>query len=128
MIKSGHSNDLFRIETPNYMASKSREKVIVTGNPSKVRPFVVGAILRNVTFDENNYKSFIDLQDKLHQNVCRMRSLVSIGTHDMDTISFPVYYDARAPKDIKFIALNQKQVLTAEQLIELFSVSLISVA
>lgn len=83
----------------------------------------MAAILRNVAFDEDTYKSFIDLQDKLHQNVCRMRSLVSIGTHDMDTISFPVHYDAREPKDIKFIALNQKQALTAEELLELFSVS-----
>ncbi|VDO29098.1 unnamed protein product [Haemonchus placei] len=52
-----------------------------------VRPFVVGAILRNVSFDADNYASFIDLQDKLHQNICRKRTLVAIGTHDLDTIS-----------------------------------------
>lgn len=26
-------------------------------------------------------------QDKLHQNICRKRTLVAIGTHDLDTIS-----------------------------------------
>lgn len=126
-IETDGFNFFSRIDIPNYVASMSKEKVIVSANPSKVRPFVVAAILRNVSFDDDNFKSFIDLQDKLHQNVCRMRSLVSIGTHDMDTVSFPVHYDARPPKDIKFIALNQKQALTAEQLMELFSVSLISI-
>lgn len=35
------------------------------------------------------YESFIDLQDKLHQNLCRQRRFVAIGTHDLDTIEGP---------------------------------------
>lgn len=35
------------------------------------------------------YESFIDLQDKLHQNLCRQRKFVAIGTHDLDTIEGP---------------------------------------
>ena len=37
--------------------------------------------------------SFIDLQDKLHQNICRRRTLVAIGTHDLDTIEGPFTYE-----------------------------------
>ena len=33
-----------------------------------------------------SYDSFIDLQDKLHQNLARRRTLASIGTHDLDTV------------------------------------------
>lgn len=51
-----------------------------------VRPFVVAAVLRGVTFDSTSYNSFIDLQDKLHQNLCRQRTLVAIGTHDLDKL------------------------------------------
>lgn len=36
-----------------------------------VRPFIVCAVLRGVTFNEARYNSFIDLQDRLHQNICR---------------------------------------------------------
>ena len=36
-----------------------------------IRPIVVAAVLRNVTFDAKSYQSFIDLQDKLHNNICR---------------------------------------------------------
>jgi phenylalanyl-tRNA synthetase beta chain len=35
------------------------------------------------------YESFLDLQDKLHSNLCRGRRLVAIGTHDLDTIEGP---------------------------------------
>jgi hypothetical protein len=38
---------------------------------SVIRPHIVCAVLRGVTFDEARYNSFIDLQDKLHQNLCR---------------------------------------------------------
>ena len=72
-----------------------------------IRPFVVAAVLRNVTFDEQRYASFIDLQDRLHQNLCRKRTLVAIGTHDLDTLTPPFTYEALAPTEIKFVPLKQ---------------------
>ena len=62
------------------------EKIIITPDVADVRPIVMGAVLRNVTFTEASYESFIDLQDKLHQNLARSRTLASIGTHDLDTV------------------------------------------
>jgi phenylalanyl-tRNA synthetase beta chain len=73
----------------------------------QIRPYVVSAILRNVTFTPASYKSFIDLQDKLHQNICRRRTLVAIGTHDYDTLQGPFTYEALPPEQIRFKALNQ---------------------
>ena len=87
-----------------------------------MRPYVVAAVLRGVTLNESSYKSFIDLQDKLHQNVCRQRTLVSIGTHDLDEVSDgPIIYDARDPEDIKFVALKQTQEMTAAELMKLYA-------
>lgn len=88
-----------------------------------MRPHIVAAILRNVTLDQNAYDSFIDLQDKLHQNIGRKRSLVSIGTHDLDTIEGPFVYDAKPPKDIRFVPLNQDKEYTGEQIMELYEVN-----
>ena len=56
---------------------------------------------------QTSYDSFIDLQDKLHHNLCRRRSLVAIGTHDFDTLQGPFLFDALSPQDIKFKPLNQ---------------------
>lgn len=73
---------------------------------SSIRPFVVCAILRDVKFTQERYNSFIDLQDQLHRNLCRQRTLVAIGTHDMDTVQGPFIYDARAGENIEFVPLT----------------------
>lgn len=93
-------------------------KMSVLPNTQTIRPFVVGAVLRNVSFTKQNYDSFIDLQDKLHHNVCRKRTLVAIGTHDLDTIKGPFRYDARRPTDIKFKPLNQTKEFNGAELME----------
>jgi phenylalanyl-tRNA synthetase beta chain len=64
----------------------------------------------------------MDLQDKLHQNICRRRQFVAIGTHDLDTLTPPFRYEARPPKDIKFAPLGKTQEYTAEELMTLYEV------
>ena len=54
---------------------------------------------------------------------CRRRTLVAIGTHDLDTIEGPFVYDAKPPADIKFKPLSQTQEYTAVELMQLYSVS-----
>ena len=91
-------------------------------NTDQVRPFVVCAILRDMTFDSNRYESFISLQDQLHRNLCRQRTLVAIGTHDLDTVTGPFLYDARAPQDISFVPLtpDDRGAFTAGDLLEVY--------
>eukprot|EP01086_Lenisia_limosa_P018083 TRINITY_DN966_c0_g1_i2.p1 TRINITY_DN966_c0_g1~~TRINITY_DN966_c0_g1_i2.p1 ORF type:complete len:595 (-),score=199.60 TRINITY_DN966_c0_g1_i2:32-1816(-) len=91
-------------------------KMVAEESVNQIRPHVVGAILRGVTFTPESYKSFIDLQDKLHMNICRRRTLVAIGTHDLSTLTPPFTYRAQAPSDIKFKALSQDKEMTAEEL------------
>jgi phenylalanyl-tRNA synthetase beta chain len=83
-----------------------------------VRPFIVCAVLRGIKFDQARYDSFIDLQDKLHQNICRKRTLVAIGTHDLSTVTGPFTYEAHAPEDIEFVPLKQSEKFTAAGLME----------
>eukprot|EP00040_Diaphanoeca_grandis_P010730 m.54967 g.54967 ORF g.54967 m.54967 type:complete len:610 (+) comp22000_c0_seq1:41-1870(+) len=83
-----------------------RQQLTVTQATQAVRPFCVAAVLRDVTINQAAYNSFIDLQDKLHQNICRNRTLVAIGTHDLDTIQGPFVYDAQKPTDITFVPLR----------------------
>lgn len=89
---------------------------------TKIRPYVSGAILRNVKFDQARYESFIALQDKLHQNLARQRTLVAIGTHDLDTVQGPFTYAALSPKDFRFVPLNQTKELSGEELMSFYEV------
>ena len=105
---------------PKYQLIKpeKHERIYVKSETKQVRQFVVSAILRNVQFDVQSYNSFIDLQDKLHQNICRRRTLCSMGTHDYDLIQGPITYEAHAPKDIRFRALKQKEEMDCVQLFD----------
>ncbi|XP_051206460.1 phenylalanine--tRNA ligase beta subunit, cytoplasmic [Lolium perenne] len=87
---------------------------------SQIRPYIVCAVLRGVTFDEIRYNSFIDLQDKLHQNICRKRTLVAIGTHDLDTLQGPFSYEALPPQEINFVPLKQERHFTADKLMDFY--------
>ncbi|KAI9333681.1 hypothetical protein BDR26DRAFT_868007 [Obelidium mucronatum] len=97
-----------------------QQKLIVKPETASIRKFVVAAVLRNIHFTQDSYNSFIDLQDKLHANICRRRTLVAIGTHDLDTIQGPFTYEALAPKDITFIPLNQTQSMNGEELMTFY--------
>lgn len=88
----------------------------------RVRPLFACAILRNLKFTPRSYASFIDLQDKLHQNIGRRRWLVSIGTHDLDAIEPPFRYEARDPETIKFIPLTKTEAYTAKELMTVYEV------
>lgn len=97
------------------------QEIIVKPNAHTVRPFVVGAVLRDITLTQESYASFIDLQDKLHQNLCRKRTLVAIGTHDLDTVQGPFVYDAQSPDDIHFTPLNQTKDMSARKLMDFYA-------
>ncbi|KAK8061026.1 hypothetical protein PG997_015247 [Apiospora hydei] len=107
----------FRLITP---ASGELETITVREDTMKVRPLVAGAILRNITFTQERYDSFIALQDKLHQNLARQRTLVAIGTHDLDTVKGPFTYEALPPQEIKFAPLNQTKEMTAEEMMTFY--------
>lgn len=98
------------MDAPKYdvVAIPEDEMEVMTVQPAtaQIRPFVVCAILKDVTFTEERYNSFIELQDQLHRNLCRQRTLVAIGTHDMDTVKGPFKYDARASDAIEFVPLT----------------------
>lgn len=109
-------------QVPQFCVSKiplaSMIKMHVKAETAMIRPFVVCAVLRGVTFDQARYNSFIDLQDKLHQNLCRRRTLVAIGTHDLDKLQGPFTYEALAPSEISFVPLKEATEFTAEGLME----------
>ncbi|CAG2102728.1 unnamed protein product [Medioppia subpectinata] len=116
---------LGKAEIPEYRSVEppkgKLQQLIVLPNTMQVRPYAVAAILRGIHFTQEIYESFIDLQEKLHQNLCRKRSLVAIGAHDLDTIKGPFFYDARVPNDIKFRPLKQTKEYTATELMDLYS-------
>ena len=109
-----------KVEPPDYKIKPSGLEFVVDENAHVSRPVLLAAVVRNVKFDADLYNSFIDLQDKIHQNIGRKRSIVSIGTHDLDAISAPFFYTAIDPEKLKFTPLNQDKEFTASELMKIY--------
>lgn len=113
---------LGRSASPNFTLNPQVPlvKMTIDNSTEQIRPYAAAAILRGVEFDDRKYASFIALQDKLHTNLCRNRTLVAIGTHDYDTLTPPFTYEALPPQDIKFIPLNQTQLMDGAELMDFY--------
>ena len=112
-----------KMKVPHYKSIKPKQpqKLTIDSSTASIRPHCLATVLRGVKFTKATYDSFIDLQDKLHQNLARKRSLVAIGTHDLDKIQGPFKYVAQPPREIKFVPLNQVKEYTAVELMDLYS-------
>lgn len=108
---------------PIYHTSSSDIIFSVDENVLDIRNVLVGAVVKNLEMNQDVFDSFIELQDKIHQNIGRKRSLVSIGTHDLDTIEGPFLYTAMEPSKLKFVALNQSESHSASELMDLYEES-----
>ncbi|GMM29847.1 phenylalanine--tRNA ligase subunit beta [Martiniozyma asiatica (nom. inval.)] len=113
---------LGREKLPEYKKVPEIPVTSLTIKPStlEVRPYAAAAILRGIKFTQRSYDSFIALQDKLHSNLCRQRTLVAMGTHDLDTLQGPFTYEALKPEEIKFAPLNQTEVMDGKKLMEFY--------
>ena len=104
---------------PLNVLSEEERQLIVYESVNEVRPIGLAAILRDINFTDETLKGFMDLQDKLHNNICRGRKLVSMGTHDLDTFKGPFYYRALRPKHIHFIPLNREEEVNGDGLMSI---------
>jgi len=110
-----------RLPSPQvYTTARGPLKVVVAASTAPLRPFVVCAALRGVAFTPARYASFIDLQDKLHQNICRRRTLVAIGTHDLAALAPPFRYSCEAPGSFSFVPLSQTRAFRGDELLDFY--------
>jgi phenylalanyl-tRNA synthetase beta chain len=97
------------LPVPRYRVLPPTLTMTVKKTTRNIRDFVICAVLRNITFTDESYNSFIDFQEKLHGGLARKRTLCSVGTHDLDKVKGPNFtYECVAKADIKFSPLNQK--------------------
>ncbi|QZA87540.1 phenylalanine--tRNA ligase subunit beta [Salinarchaeum sp. IM2453] len=102
----------------------------VDENVPEQRPYVTGAIARNVDLDENTLTSLIQLQEKLHATMGRQRKKGAIGIHDLTMLKGEslteatseepakrIKYTGIAPDEDKFVPLESSAEMTPETVI-----------
>ncbi|MFP3284324.1 MAG: phenylalanine--tRNA ligase subunit beta [Candidatus Nanopusillus acidilobi] len=110
---------ILNIETgiPKFEIKDSNYDLIVDKEILNVRPYIVGAIVKNVELNEDRLKDLIQLQEKISQSFGRNRQKVAIGTHNFDLIKFPVYYKLADP-ETRFIPLGFNKELSLKEILE----------
>jgi len=102
---------------PKFDVKDSYYNLIVDKEILNIRPYIVGAIVKNVKLNDDRLKDLIQLQEKISQSFGRNRQKVAIGTHNFDLIKFPVYYKLADP-ETKFIPLGFNKELSLREILE----------
>ena len=113
------SRAFFEFETglKKYDIKKSDIVMFVDSSVKKVRPFVVTALVKNITMTDELIKSLMDLQEKLHLGLGRDRKKVAIGVHDFEAVKPPFTYKAVDPDSVEFIPLNKSESMTLNEIL-----------
>ncbi len=102
---------------PKYKISKGRVKVRVTRKVRGIRPYIACAVVRNVRFTDASIAQLMQLQEKLHETLCRRRKKASIGIYDLDSVKPPITYTALKPEEIRFTPLEESKPMTAKEIL-----------
>jgi phenylalanyl-tRNA synthetase beta chain len=92
---------------------KSDYRLIVNREVEPVRPFITGAIVKNVHFTDESIKSLMHLQEKLHGTFGRKRKKGAIGVHDLSAIKGKTIHYRAVPADsVRFVPLQSDTEMT----------------
>lgn len=108
----------FKTGLKEYTVKKSDVMITVDSSVKKVRPFVVTALVKNVSMTDELISSLMELQEKLHLGLGRNRKKVAIGVHNFEPIQPPFIYKAVDPDSAQFVPLNKVESMTLTQILE----------
>ena len=103
---------------PKYAIKESEVVLNVDKKVAKVRPLVVGAVVRGLKFDSAAIQQLIQLQEKIALVWGRKRREAAIGVYDFDRIKSPIRYTAFKDNEIKFIPLESTEQMSPKQILE----------
>ena len=96
----------------------ARVHVIVERNVEQIRPFISCSIARKVRFTDNSLHQLLQLQEKLHEGLCRNRRKASIGIYDLNKTSPPMKYSGVNPERIEFTPLEENKRMKAKEILD----------
>ena len=108
--------ELTGMELPTYPVTPSGITMTVDGSVGAVRPFVVGAVIRDIEMSDDLIQSLMDHQEKLHLTLGRKRVKAAIGVHDLAPVRGPFRYTT-APGDLSFVPLMRERDMTLTEIL-----------
>ncbi len=100
-----------------YSARPSGVELFVDRSVEEVRPFIAGAVIKNLKIDEKTITSLMQVQEKIHDTFGRKRKKIAIGVHNLDVLAPPFYYKAVKPRGIKFVPLDMRKEMDLDEIL-----------
>ncbi|MEK6972859.1 MAG: phenylalanine--tRNA ligase subunit beta [archaeon] len=104
---------------PKLKAQKGKTRVIVKESVKGTRPYIVGAVIRNVRITDEFLEQLIQLQEKVGISYGKKRKEVGLGLYDFDKIKEPIYYVGFKPRELKYQPLEFDRELFLDDILEL---------
>lgn len=103
---------------PRYEVREGDIVLRVDPRVSRVRPYVVAAVVCNLSLDDEAVKELMEMQEDIHWGVGRDRRKVSIGVHNLDAVQPPFTYTAAEPDAVRFVPLDKTEEMSLREVLE----------
>ena len=110
----------FDIETgrEKYKVDDGGLEVGVDESVEDVRPYIGGAVVRDLELSKKKINGLIQLQEKMHETMGRRRDKLAIGLHDLSTVEKPFTYRAVEPEKVSFKPLEYDKHMQLGEILE----------
>ncbi len=111
---------LLELETklPKYDVKEGKTHLKIDKYVSKIRPFMLAAIVRDIKLDEETIVELMEMQEDLHWGIGRNRKKTSIGIHNLDVVNPPFTYTAVEPDKARFVPLDRTEEMSLREILE----------
>jgi len=103
---------------PKYEVKDGKTVLKISKAVSKIRPFMLAAIVRNMKLDEEAIVDLMEMQEDLHWGIGRNRKKASIGVHNLDVVNSPFTFTAVEPDKVKFVPLDKTEEMSLREILE----------
>ncbi|WP_247003105.1 phenylalanine--tRNA ligase subunit beta [Halosolutus gelatinilyticus] len=119
-----HYGDSRGVHVPS--TNRAEWTIVVDDSVPDERPYVTGAVIRDVDLDEDGLDSLIQLQEKLHATMGRKRAKGAIGIHDLTMLKGSpategnptIEYVGVEPEGDTFVPLDADREMTPADVLE----------
>jgi phenylalanyl-tRNA synthetase beta chain len=103
---------------PKYVAKEGKTVLTITKAVSKIRPYMLAAVVRNIKLDEDTIVDLMEMQEDLHWGIGRNRKKASIGVHNLDSVEPPFTFTAVEPDKARFVPLDKTEEMNLREILE----------
>jgi len=103
---------------PKYDVKDGKTVLKISKAVSKIRPYMLAAVVRNIKLDEDAIVDLMEMQEDLHWGVGRNRKKASIGVHNLDAVESPFTFTALEPDKARFVPLDKTEEMSLREILE----------